>query len=89
MKIIMIHVGQWLNLNPFRDGDRAGAKPPLWQDFLSALGSDTPCIQLERRILDFVRERYTDFTQTSLYSFLEIYPEHAVDTYAERFAHDV
>ena len=94
MRTMMTHVGQWLNRDAYRVADRASEKPPLWKDLLPGVQERHPddaadrCLELQQRVLTFVREHLADFTHATVEPFLEVYPGHAVDTYAERFAHD-
>ncbi len=95
MRTIMTHVGQWLNRDAFRTHNRADEKPPLWKDLLPAVQQRHPddahpqCLELQRQVLVFVHQRCADFVHASIEPLLEIHPDNAVETYAERFEHSV
>jgi hypothetical protein len=95
MRTIMAHVGQWLNRDAFRTSQRADDKPPLWKDLLPAVQKRHPhdatdqCVELQRQVLTFVQKHFADFSHATIEPLLEIYPDNAVETYAERFEHTV
>lgn len=95
MRTIMTHVGQWLNREAFRASNRADEKPPLWQDLLPAVRKRHPddaadhCVELQRQVLVFVQGHFADFGHATIEPLLEIYPDNAPGTYADRFEHTV
>ena len=93
MSIVMSHVGQWLNRNPARVGERDNNKPPLRNDFLPALRegcrdtAEEKSIQLQGQLLRYVRDKSSDFTSPAVAHFLHEYPDSNRDGYAKRFEH--
>ena len=91
----MSHVGQWMNREAFRVTDRASEKPPLWQDLRPGVkerhpdDTDAQCVELQRRVLVFAQQHFADFTHVTVESLLDIFPDHAVESYVERFKHAV
>jgi hypothetical protein len=67
----------------------------LWKDLLPAVQKRHPhdatdqCVELQRQVLAFVRKHFADFSYATIEPLLEIYPDNAVETYAERFEHTV
>jgi hypothetical protein len=95
MSVIMAHVGQWLNREPFRVTDRGSNKPPLRQDLLPGLRSrygdddaEAKSIDLQGNVLEFVREHVRPLTDPSIAHFLEQFPHDHPAAYVERFEHD-
>jgi hypothetical protein len=93
MSMVMSHVGQWLNRDPARVGERDNNKPPLRNDFLPALRercrdtAEKQSIQLQEQLLRYVRDKSSDFTSPAVVHFLHEYPDSNGDAYAKRFEH--
>ncbi|KAF2462913.1 uncharacterized protein BDR25DRAFT_247182 [Lindgomyces ingoldianus] len=93
MSIVMSHVGQWLNRDPARVGERDNNKPLLRKDLLPALrekcGDDAEkqSIKLQERLLGYVRDKMSDFTSPAMEHYLHEYPDNTRDAYAKRFEH--
>ena len=94
MSVVISHVGQWLNREPTRVGERDNNKPPLRNDFLPALrkksgeDADKLSIKLQEQLLRYVRDNISDFTRPAVEHYLREYPgNNNKDAYAKRFEH--
>ncbi|KAF2174792.1 hypothetical protein K469DRAFT_770346 [Zopfia rhizophila CBS 207.26] len=95
MSVVVSHVGQWLNRDPARVIERDNNKPPLRNDFLPALrerygeGAEKHSIELQERLLVYIRNNIDEFTRPIVEHYLHEYPSGNSDAYAERFEHEV
>ena len=91
MSLIVSHVGQWLNRDPARVGERDSNKPPLRNDFLPALrekyGDDAELqsVQLQQHVLTYTRQHMAEFTDPMIEHYLNEYPTAGIDVYGKRF----
>jgi len=91
MSLIVSHVGQWLNRDPAKVGEREGNKPPLRNDFLPALrekygdGAELQSVQLQQNVLAYTRQHMAEFTDPTIEHYLNEYPSAGVDVYGKRF----
>lgn len=91
MSQVMIHVGQWLNLQPMQVSERDNNKPQLWRDFIMAFQeeyghrSEEMALHLQRQIFSVVHQRIDEFTDSAASAYLSKLPDSEGDAYLERF----
>jgi hypothetical protein len=94
MNTVLVHVVQWLNRYPTQVGDRDSNKPLLRYDLLPPLQAlygdkaEPKSLELERKVLAYVRDHTNDFINPSLEHYLQAYPDGHCDDYIERFKHE-
>ena len=94
MSTVLAHVVQWLNHCPTQVGDRDSNKPLLRHDLLPPLQAlygdeaEPKSLEVERKVLAYVREHTNDFINPSLEHYLQAYPDGHCDDYIERFEHE-
>lgn len=94
MSTVMSHVGQWLNRNPTKVAERDNNKPPLRNDLVPALRerhgekADEQSLELQNRVLEYVRDNIGEFTCPTVEHYLQEYPHGDGTAYTKRFEHE-
>jgi len=90
----MSHIGQWLNRNPTKVAERDNNKPPLRNDLVPALRemhgkkADKQSVELQNRVLKYVRDNIGEFTCPTVEHYLQEYPHGDGAAYTKRFEHE-
>lgn len=94
MSIVMSHVSQWLNRNPTKVAERDNNKPLLRNDLVPALRerhgekADEQSVELQNRVLEYVRDNIGEFTCPTVENYLQEYPHGDGTAYTKRFEHE-
>jgi hypothetical protein len=95
MSSVMMHVTQWINLEPTKVLRRDNNKPLLREDLIPGLRkkygdeAEEKSIAVQQKLLEYVLCHMQDFTSKAVEHFLDEFPETHDGNYAPRFQHVV